>query len=74
MYMMEEKETRYKVNGLALLAALDSTRGFFYKLANRFKEASGKYKYIPVKVFDMTISGGPDKFYLHAMIAASGLV
>lgn len=69
---MEEKETRYKVNGLALLAALDSTRGFFYKLANRFKEASGKYKYIPVKVFDMTISGGPDKFYLHAMIAASG--
>jgi len=69
---MEEKETRYKVNGLALLEALDSAKGFFYKQTDRFKEVSGKYTYTPIKVFDMTISGGPDKFYLHAMIAASG--
>ena len=69
---MIENETRYKVNGLALLSALDSTKGFFYKQANRFRTGSGKYIYIPIKVFDMTISGGPEKFYLHAMIAASG--
>jgi len=69
---MIEKETRYKVNGLALLSALDSTKGFFYKQANRFRTGSGKYIYTPIKVFDMTVSGGPEKFYLHAMIAASG--
>lgn len=68
---MEEKETRYKVNGLALLAALDPAKGFFYKRANKVRTGSGKYIYIPIKVFYMTVSGGPEKFYLHAMIAAS---
>lgn len=69
---MEDNETRYKVNGLVLLEALEPAKGFFYKQTDRFKEASGKYTYTPIKVFDMTISGGPDKFYLHAMIAVSG--
>lgn len=69
---MEQKETRYKYNGLALLAALDSNKGFFYKRTDSLKRSPRKYSFEPIKVFDVTISGGPEKFYLHAMIAASG--
>lgn len=69
---MEEKETRYKCNGKALLNALEPDRGFYYKRINRDRSVSKKYSFEAIQVFDMTVSGGPDKFYLHANIAESG--
>lgn len=69
---IEEKETRYKAYGLSLISNLEPGKGFFYKRINRSSDESKKYSFESVKVLDMTISGGPERFYLHANIVEVG--
>lgn len=68
---MNNEETRYKVNGQALLEALEPEKGFFYKRLNKDKSISKKYVFEAIEIMDITVSGGPTKFYIHAMIVGS---
>ncbi len=69
---MEQKETRYKVNGSALIEAVEPGKCFFYKRINSVSDESKKYSFEAIQVLDMTISGGPERFYLHANILERG--
>lgn len=64
---MEDKETRYKVDGSDLLNNLEPDKGFYFKYRSK-DDTSKKYCYEPIKLGLIWVSGGPDKFMIHVKL------
>ena len=65
--MEEKKETIYRFNGDEALQKASPGKAFYLVTED---VASGKSKkvFIPILVLDVHISGGPERFYIHAFI------
>lgn len=65
--MEEKKETIYRFNGDEALQKASPGKAFFLVTED---VASGKTKkvFTPISVLDVHISGGPERFYIHAFI------
>lgn len=65
--MEEKKETIYRFNGDEALQKASPGKAFYLVTED---VASGKSKkvFMPILVLDVHISGGPERFYIHAFI------
>ena len=66
--MNQDNETRYRFEGKDLLKEAASDKRFFLRLKLKKEDGSEVIEYEPTTLGKVWVSGGPDKFYIHAEV------